>query len=65
MKLKIFFLPNRKNSVEYSIGGCPLECPFDLNEDFDEALVIESLPLVFDGIRIPWNYFPFKLDDGR
>lgn len=55
---------NRK-SDDYSIGGCPLECPFDLNEDFDEALFMDIVPTVFKPLNIPIKFLPLDINSGR
>lgn len=58
------YIFNRKPD-DYSIGGCPLECPFDLNEDFDEALFIDIIPTVFKPLNIPVKFAPLAINPGR
>ncbi|ODM93100.1 Protein zwilch [Orchesella cincta] len=55
----------KPQTIDYSIGGCPLECPFDPNENFDDAFAFDDIPLVFDGLKIPNKYKPFQISNGK
>ncbi|CAL8092375.1 unnamed protein product [Orchesella dallaii] len=65
---KQYFSSNRSTNpdpVNYSIGGCPLECPFDPNENFDDAIGFDEIPLVFEGLKILAKYKPFPVSEGK
>lgn len=36
--------------MDHSVGGCPLECPFDPNENFAESIMPVGPPPVFQGL---------------
>ena len=51
------FVGNRDEDDGYVLGGCPLECPFDPHENFDEALQLVKPEQVFPGLEFPMDSY--------
>jgi len=43
--------------MQEDLEGCPLECPFDPNENFEDAVKLICRSQVFEGLEISTDHY--------